>query len=172
MPFFRGGLPQNMEGSVFRESSTYIAPQRNYGSGAINDADERLASEVIARRQQLQTRASRTHDHEEVVKEELSSANGELNELRRRRKFLEQELAQNKVEENALVRKKARIVERLENVRKLKKEATEKERKRQAAFKRKLEDAGAKPVGVRKAVQVAKTPVKFAGFRLAKKDGA
>jgi chromosome segregation ATPase len=147
MPFFRGGLPQNMEGSVFRESSTYIAPQRNYGSGAINDADERLASEVIARRQQLQTRASRTHDREEVVKEELSSANGELNELRRRR-------------------------ECLENVRKLKKEATEKERKRQAAFKRKLEDAGAKPVGVRKAVQVAKTPVKFAGFRLVKKDGA
>ena len=170
MPFYRAALPQDMTNTLFRNPSSLLSTRRNYGAGAQEDADARLLEEVVARRQQARARAPKPLDREQLVREELAETNKELDEARRRREFLEKELEEAKIAENALVRKKGCIIERIKNIIKLKKESTQKERKREAALNQKEKDLGARPVGVRKVVQAAKGPAKFSGFRLGKKE--
>ncbi|KAF2823185.1 hypothetical protein CC86DRAFT_299144, partial [Ophiobolus disseminans] len=146
--------------------------RRNYGAVAVEEADERLQEEVSIRHQQARAQAPPPLDREQLVRGELADTNDELAEARRRREFLEKEPEAARVTENTLVRKKTMTIEHLKSTRKLKQECSEKERKRQVAFKKRDEDRGATPAGVRKVVvQASKSPVKSHGLRLAKKDG-
>ncbi|KAF1842287.1 uncharacterized protein K460DRAFT_409702 [Cucurbitaria berberidis CBS 394.84] len=154
--------PIDMSAAVLQDPTAmraYTGNSRMYGAGAREAADERLNEEVKARhaaRRGVAGRQQRTTD-QNVHDNSLAVIDEQLADARRRREFLEEELEKAKAIEDTLKRKRAKAVSN-NNVQHLEKGKAEKERMRQAAFKRKLEESGGKPSGVTKRASPSKVP--------------
>jgi hypothetical protein len=163
--------PADMSNTVFRPATCLIGTSsRNYGAGALEASNERLAKEITVRRelreesfaQQEATLTKLTSENE------LEATNAELTKARRRRKWLEEELQQAQAVENTILRRKKRAIEMGEKMKLKKNEQMEKDMRRQAAFKRKEQDIGARPTGV---IKVTSQPQKSRVVQLPKRKG-
>jgi hypothetical protein len=80
----------DMSFALFRGDKVILATQRNFGPGAIKEADERLKEEIAARRRYQAS--TQPVDLEQQVRSELDKTNQELAKARRRREALQAEL--------------------------------------------------------------------------------
>jgi hypothetical protein len=82
----------------------------------------------------------------------------QIAEARRRRKWLEEEVEKAKLLELALMKKQKMALEKKKKAKDRESAKEAMERKRKAAFARKLEESGGKPAGVSKSVPPKKAP--------------
>ncbi|KAF1828853.1 hypothetical protein BDW02DRAFT_651776 [Decorospora gaudefroyi] len=144
----------------YSEPPTY-GKAYGYGANAREAADERLLEQVRTRRAVSKQRTAAFRQATGVPKKPTSvpikatcdeSIDEKLGTARRRRAWLEEELCEAKAIEASLLKRKDRDLEMKKKVKEVQMAKEERERKRQAAFKRKLEGTGGKPTGVTKAI--------------------
>jgi predicted RNase H-like nuclease (RuvC/YqgF family) len=141
---------------------------RMYGANVREEADDGLfeavkanrayRKQVAAKREEAQS-VQRAKAEQEAYDESVEGIDEQISKARRRRQWLKEELEKAELLEAALMKKKkqkALDVKKKVKERENAKEALE--RKRKAAFARKLEESGGKPGGVTKSISPKKAP--------------
>jgi hypothetical protein len=153
----------DMSAAVLGTTSNGIRgpPARKYGAGVVEAADERLKEEFEARHgTTAQDDASKPSGPEEELRAELRRANEKIAKARYHREALEKILEEAESAEDVAIRARDRLKETLANIRKKNSEKTDKQKRREAALSQKKADTGAKPVGIRKEVNMKKALAK------------
>jgi hypothetical protein len=153
-----------MDNAVLECGSPFARPsfeRVGYGSDLREIYDARILAEVNFRRAkraqakavQPTKAAKQVREAEETAYDEsLRDINKQLIETQHRRVFLEEELEKAKAVEAGVLRKQAKALEVIKNIKNLRLAKAEMARKRQEAFARKLEARGGKPTGVVKSL--------------------